>query len=143
MPPSPEHSSDDAAALDAQQQLLEDSLQLVAEIYEESQEDGIDQPVVILLDCEDEIGGQIARSWTGGAVDDAIADNKLEGEGGEEMTTVFGQAFAWSDCAEQIPAVFPYLQPMFDGDYPEGGLLAISVTAGGASALTIPPDALK
>ncbi len=142
MSPPPDHSDESADALDAQQQLLEDSLHLVGEVYQSAKSEGVDQPVVILLDCEDEIGGEIARGWLGEEVDNAIAENVADGETDEEHTTVYSQAFAWQDCAAQLPTVFPYLQPMFAGDYPEGGLLAISVTAGGASALSIPFDAL-
>ena len=134
----PEPSTDESAALDAQQALLEDSLPLVGEVYQAAVADKLAQPVVILLDCEDEIGGQIARSWLGSAVDDAIAENSDS----EDSTTVYARAFAMDECRQQVPAVFPYLQPVFDVDYPEDGVLAISVTAGGASALTVPFDAL-
>lgn len=137
MPSPPDPTADEAAALDFQQQLLEDSLPLVGEVYQTAKADGLTQPVVILLDCEDEIGGQIARSWLGEAVDDAIAENS------DEMTTVFAHAFALADCAKQVPAVFPYLQPVFEQAYPQNGFLAISVAAGGASALTVPLDALE
>lgn len=134
MAPTADDSSLEAA-LEAQQSLLEDSLSLVFEIYNAAREENTAQPVVILLDCEDEIGGQIARSWLGETVDDAIAAQSAE------MTTVFAHAFALSDCREQVPAVFPYLQPVFEEPYPEDGFLAISVTAGGASALTVPFEA--
>ena len=54
------------------------------------------------------------------------------------MTTVYAQAFPWAKCVEQVPAVFPYLSQVFDEPYPRDGFLAISVTSGGASALTVP-----
>ena len=102
------------------------------------------QPIVILLDCEDPIGGQIARSWLGKRVDEAIEDRRGETTAEDEaagMTTVYAQAFPWEKCAEQVPEVFPYLSPMFDEPYPVDGFPAISVTSGGASALTVPFDA--
>ena len=68
-------------------------------------------------------------------MDDAISAQSAE------LTTVYAHAFAWSDCCEQVPAVFPYLQPVFEQPAPAGGFLAVSVTAGGASALTVPFEA--
>ena len=133
----PADESDLEAAIEAQQSLLEDSLELVFEVYSAAIQEKMRQPVVILLDCEDEIGGQIARSWLGETVDDAIAAQSAE------MTTVFAHAFPLLDCCEQVPAVFPYLQPVFEQPYPENGFLAISVTAGGASALTVPFEAVE
>lgn len=134
-PPADESALE--AALELQHSLLEDSLELVFEVYNSAVEDSIDQPVVILLDCEDEIGGQIARSWLGEAVDEAIEAQSAE------MTTVFAHAFPWQQCSEQVPAVFPYLQPVFEDPHPADGFLAICVTAGGASAFTVPFDATQ
>ena len=132
---SPAEESSEDVALEAQQSLLEDSLELAFETYNAALEAKLSQPVVILLDCEDEIGGEIARGWLGDAVDDAIESQSAE------LTTVFADAFSWQECAEQVPQVFPYLSPVFQEPYPTDGFLAISVTAGGASALTVPFDA--
>ena len=139
-----EESAEDPSALEEQQALLEDCLDLVWSIYDSAHGKGMSQPVVILLDCEDQIGGEIARSWLGNRVDEAIEDRRSETTAEEEsegMTTVYAQAFPWNKCNEQIPEVFPYLGPVFDVPYPDDGFLAISVTCGGASALTVPFDA--
>ena len=133
-----EEFADDQAALDEQQALLEDSLELVRSVYDSAVREAIDEPVVILLDCEDSIGGQIARGWLGStAVDEAIDDQRVDDPSGE-TTTVFARAFPLAECARQIPAVFPYLTPIFAQALPTDGFLAISVASGGASALTVP-----
>src|SRR5690349_1854211 len=60
-------------ALEAQQWLLESSLPLVFEAYDDAIQRKVVDPVVVLLDCEDAIGGEIARSWLGEeTVEDAI-----------------------------------------------------------------------
>jgi hypothetical protein len=142
MGPPTEDSADDSASLDVQQSLLEESLELVVSVYNEAAGEGVSQPVVLLLDCEDAIGSQIARSWLGdAAVDEAIADQRVDDPSGES-TTVFALAFPLAECAEQVPAVFPYLAPVFEQTLPDDGFLAISVASGGASALTVPWDAM-
>jgi hypothetical protein len=130
-------SHDDA--LEAQQMLLETSLPLVFEIYDDALKRKVNAPVVLLLDCEDDIGGEIARSWLGDeAVEDAItheaASNPEDG-----ATTVFAIAFPLDECRREIPPVFPYLEPALTA--PASGFLAVSITAGGASVLIIPEDA--
>jgi hypothetical protein len=136
-----EDSADDSSALDEQQLLLEESLELVISVYNEAIREGVCEPVVMLLDCEDTIGGQIARGWLGSAaVEEAIADQRTEDPSGE-TTTVFARAFPLSECTKQVPKVFPYLAPIFASALPAEGFLAISVTSGGASALTVPFDA--
>ena len=133
-----EEFADDQSALEEQQELLEESLELVLSVYHSAVRDGLHEPVVILLDCEDSIGGQIARGWLGStAVDEAIDDQRVDDPSGE-TTTVFARAFPLSECAKEIPAVFPYLAPIFAQALPADGFLAISVASGGASALTVP-----
>jgi hypothetical protein len=134
-------SKDDASeeALEAQQWLLESSLALAFDAYDEAVAANARDPVVFILDCEDAVGSEIARSWLGEqAIADAIADRALEDE--ESETTVFAHAFPFAKCRTEVPAVFPYLAPVFERP-PADGFLAISVTAGGASALTVPFDA--
>ena len=127
-------SADDP--LEQQQTLAETSLDLLFATYEQAIERGMQSPVVILVDCEDEIGGQIARAWLGDdAVDDAIANNP------ESDTTVYARAESWNECREEVPETFEYLEPIFAQDAPTDGFLVVSITAGGASALTVPMDA--
>ncbi|QDU87587.1 hypothetical protein Pla175_09520 [Pirellulimonas nuda] len=121
--------------LEQQQAMVESSLGLVFQTLDDAVAEGVSQPVVWLVDCEDEVGGAIARGWLGDeAVDDALA------EADEEDATLFARAIAWDDCRREAPEVFPYLAPVFDQP-PTEGVLVIGVTAGGASALVAPPDA--
>jgi hypothetical protein len=129
------------ADLEAQQMLLETSLPLAFEIYDDAVKRNVKQPVVVLLDCEDEIGGEIARTWLGDeAVEDAIAHNAAS-DPSEDETTVFAHAFSLEECRREIPPVFPYLAPALDGPPDPRGFWAIAITAGGASILTVPLDA--
>jgi hypothetical protein len=128
-------SADDP--LEQQQALAESSLPLLFSTYDEARAAGVADPVVLLLDCEDEIGSQIARAWLGNdPVDDALA---LADEGRD--TTVFARPFPWKACRDEVPKTFPYLAAVFKSPPPQDGFLVISITAGGASALTVPFDA--
>jgi hypothetical protein len=127
-------------ALEAQQMLLENSLPAAVEAYRDGQRRGLPVPVVFVVDCEDAIGSRIVRAWLGDdAVDDAIAQQHAARHGDEE-TTVFAWAFSWEEACQETPRMFPYLDPVFERP-PSQGFLAIAVTAGGASALTVPPEA--
>jgi hypothetical protein len=129
------------AALEAQQLLLETSLPLAFEAYDDAIKRKIKDPIVVLLDCEDEIGGDIARTWLGDeAVEDAIAHNAARDPSADE-TTVFAHAFSLEECRREVPPVFPYLTPALEGPPDARGFWAISITAGGASILTVPFDA--
>ncbi len=136
-------STDESDALEAQQLLLESSLELAFRAYDDALRAKLRDPVVFLLDCEDEIGGEIARSWLGeDTIADAIADRvgSDDATDDESETTVFAHAFPFAKCQTEVPAVFPYLSLALETP-PVDGFLAISVTSGGASALTVPFDA--
>src|SRR5688572_13303887 len=125
-------------ALEAQQTLLETSLSLAFETYDDAVSRNVDDPVVLVLDCEDEIGGEIARSWLGDeAVDDAISYQAASDPAGD-VTTVFAYAFSLEECRREVPPVFPYLAPALEAPPAPGGFWAIAVTSGGASLLTVP-----
>lgn len=128
-------------ALEAQQMLLETSLPLVFETYDDAVTRKVTDPVVLILDCEDEIGSEIARSWLGDdAVDDAISHQAASDPSGDE-TTVFAYAFSLEECRREIPRVFPYLAPALVEPLTPGRFWAIAITSGGASLLTVPLDA--
>src|SRR5690606_16148160 len=123
----------------AQQWLLESSLELAFDTYDEAIVAKLRHPVVFVLDCEDEIGGEIARGWLGAdVVAEAIADRVAQDA--ESETTVFAHAFPLAKCRTGVSAVFPYLKGVFE-HAPAGGFLAVWVPAGGASACTVPFDA--
>ncbi len=130
--------TDDEAASQAQQEMLENCLELVFDAFDEGVADKVVDPIVFLLDCEDEIGEQIASAWMGAeAVRDAVAEQQLA-EPSSDLTTVFARAFPMSESRQEVPGVFPYLASVFDAELPKDGFLAIAVTAGGASAFTVP-----
>lgn len=136
MPADPADAADDP--LEAQQLLVESALPLVFEAYDEASAEGIADPLVVLVDCEDELGGAIARGWLGDEkVDDAIAAEGTDGD----TTTAFARAIAWAECREELAEAFPYLAEVLGSPPPGDGVLVIGVTAGGASALTAPLDA--
>jgi hypothetical protein len=134
-------SDDLEAALEIQQLLLETSLPLVFETYDDAVRRKVNDPVIVLLDCEDEIGGEIARAWLGDeAVEDAVAHHAAS-DPSEDETTVFAYAFSLEECRREVPQVFPYLAPVLNGPLDPRGFWAISVTSGGASLLTVPEEA--
>ena len=134
----PDDGLTEEETLEAQQLLLESSLKLAFGAYDEALAAGLRDPVVFLLDCEDAIGGEIARSWLGEeTVADAINDRAASANEELAETTVFAHAFPFAQCRTEIPAVFPYLSPALETP-PVDGFLAIAVTSGGASALTVP-----
>lgn len=126
-------------ALEAQQELAESSLEAIFDAYDEAIEEGTSQPVVLLIDCEDELGSRISRAWLGDdAVDEAIALQAEQAAGQPIPTTVFVSAIAYEDCRNEVAKAFPYLAEAL-AEPPSGdGVLIISVTSGGASALTAP-----
>lgn len=138
----PESAADLEAALESQQALLESCLPLVFAEYDEALRRKIHTPVVMLVDCEDAIGGEIARAWLGDeAVEEAIAEEEFNrADDDDASTTVFARVVSFAEARRDVPQAFPYLEPVFTAP-PEGGFLAISVTAGGASALIVPPSA--
>lgn len=122
--------------LEAQQSLVESSLPLVFQTYDEALAEGQTQPIVVLLDCEDELGGEIARGWLGEeAVNDAVAMRHADDASAD--TTVFARAAPLAACRGELAEAFPYLAPALVSA-PDDGVLVIGVTAGGASALTAP-----
>jgi len=142
--------SDQESILDAQQELLETSLPLVFAAYDAASQAGMSQPVVLLLDCEDEVGSQIAQSWLGrDTVEEAVEYRQLMdaaevGANEEEVgsqTTIFAHAFSLEECRAEVPVVFPYLATVFDEELAPHTFLAVAVTCGGACALTVPLSA--
>ncbi|NIP87357.1 MAG: hypothetical protein GTO03_18115, partial [Planctomycetales bacterium] len=79
--------------------------------------EGMRQPVVFLVDCEDPLGSQIARQWAGDdAVDAAILATATESDSDsaeETSTTTLVQAFPFEECRREVPPLFPYLAGSF------------------------------
>src|SRR5690349_21451753 len=69
-------SGDEALDSEAQQSLIESSLEQAFAEYDYACAHGLADPVIFLIDCEDEIGSPIARAWEGDdSVDAAILEN--------------------------------------------------------------------
>ena len=137
----PPDFADDQQAIQQQQALAESCLSLLTDTWQDAVDDGLENPVVILVDCEDDYGGQMARAWLGDeVVSDAIAEVHEDGE--EGATTVFARSVTWQQCRDEIVDVFPYLKPAFADSPPTDGFMAVSVTSGGACALSVPRDAI-
>ncbi len=137
--PEPETDDDTFAA---HQLLVESSLPLIFATYDEAVEEEVASPMVVLIDCEDELGGQIARGWLGDeVVDDAIAAEEPGEDPDAVQTTVFARALAWDEAFPDLVEAFPYLAPALETGPPEDGVFLVGVTAGGAAAFTAPWDA--
>lgn len=125
--------------LEMQQALVEASLAAVFTAYDDAAQRGEQDPLVVLLDCEDELGGEIARGWLGDeAVDDAIASQHAEDE---EQMTVFARALPWKESHGELSEAFPYLADALSAPPAADAVLVVVVAAGGASAFTAPADA--
>jgi hypothetical protein len=128
--------------LDQMEQLVESSLPLVFSTYDDALRDRVREPVVLLIDCEDDVGREIAEAWLGGeAVDDAIVAVHAQAAEGpdadEPLTTVFARPMPLAACRKEIPPVFPYLRESFDRP-PAEAVLVVAVTAGGAGTFSVP-----
>ena len=123
------------------EELVESSLPLLFETYDEAVHSGLAEPVVFLLDCEDPLGGEIARAWLGEeAVEDAIAAQAAEA-GSAESTTVFARAFSFAESRREIATAFPYLQGTFEEKPPQDVFIAVAISFGGAATFFVPLDA--
>lgn len=130
--------------MDGREALLEDCLPQLFDTYERALEDNIVDPVVFLVDCEDDIGAAMARSWEGDdAVDAAILAN-AHSDGVDpqsSITTTLARAFTFQECKNEVPRWFPYLSGTFDRSPPNDGFFVVVVTYGGAGSFTVPDGA--
>ncbi|MEN0110013.1 MAG: hypothetical protein AAF805_04755 [Planctomycetota bacterium] len=142
-----EHEPDpqESAALEAQQEFVESALELVFETHRGAVEEGVVEPIVVLLDCEDDLGGQIARGWLGDeAIDDAIALEHADADAeGADVTTAFARALPLAEASGELAEAFPYLADSLAEIDPSDGVVILGVTAGGACLLTAPLDAME
>jgi hypothetical protein len=132
-------SRDSADEFDPLEALVESSLPLVFATYDAAVRDGVREPVVVLIDCEDAIGREIAESWLGReAVEDAVLAVQAEQlDAADDVTTVFARPLPRAACRKEVPPVFAYLQGAFDSQ-PSDAVPVMAVAAGGAATFTVP-----
>jgi hypothetical protein len=135
-------SRDMSDAFDPMEALVESSLPLVFETYDAANKEGTREPVILLLDCQDEIGREIVEAWLGPeTVEDAVLAIEAERDTATadefDVTTVFARAMPLSACRKEVPAVFPYLAAAFDA-LPPDAILVMAVSAGGAATFIVP-----
>ncbi|MBN1852668.1 MAG: hypothetical protein JW829_08085 [Pirellulales bacterium] len=123
---------------DPHEALIESSLPLLFATRTEALDHGLHDPVLFLVDCEDPMGGEMARAWVGDdAVDDAVILESASREN-DDTTTVLARAVPWTQCQKEVPGTFPYLAAVFEKKPDQDGFLVISVTNAGAAAFTVP-----
>ena len=126
--------------MEGREALVEFCLVCLFEAYDLACHEEISYPVVFLIDCEDPIGGPIAREWEGDdPVDSAIlAHADCGGNDRLTMTTVLTRAASFEDSRKDVSALFPYLAGSFDRLPPDDQFLVVAISFGGAATFTIP-----
>ncbi len=131
----------DGDAMEQRQTLVESSLPQLFETFDAGLEEGLTDPVVVLVDCEDAIGSRFARAWVGEEeVDEAIRQQRAAGVEAD-LTVTVAVAFDWSECQQEMPQYFPYLAETFREPPPLEGFLAVVISHGGAGTFTVPFEA--
>ncbi len=133
---NPEHD------MDGREALLESSLGSLFDAFDIALEEGVSEPVLLLIDCEDPIGAPIARKWEGNdAVDAAIMSNAIEDETSdneEQATTVLIKTVPLFDSQQDLSQWFPYLADALARGPAVGGFYVVVISFGGAGVFTVP-----
>lgn len=136
------HGSTGDSELDmrGRETMVESCLDRIFVAYDLGIHEGIVDPVVLLVDCEDSVGGEVARGWEGDdAVDGAIMANADSDSNHEDTpTTILIRAVSFVDSQMDIPECFPYLQETFSQDSGADEFYVVAITFGGAGAFTVP-----
>lgn len=134
-------TGDEQQDMTGRESLVEQCLAQLFEAYDEALAFGISDPVLFLVDCDDEIGGPISRAWEG---DDAVnaatltSTDHLESSDEATATTTLARAFPFRDSCVEVPKVFPYLEETFQRPPPKDGFLVLAIAYGGAATFTVP-----
>lgn len=130
-------SGDPERDMERRQALIDGSLPQLFSAFDEGIDEGLDDPAVALIDCEDEIGAPFARAWVGDeAVDAALAEQSSAGD--DDLTVTLALTFDFLDIRRDFPEYFPYLAAALREPPPLDGFLAIIIAGGGAGAFTVP-----
>ena len=128
--------------MDGREALVESSLGSLFDAYDVAVEEGLTEPVVLLIDCEDTIGAPIARKWEGNdAVDAAIMSNAMEDASSnreERNTTVLVKTVSLFDSQQELSRWFPYLADAFASGPATDGFYVVVISFGGAGVFTVP-----
>ena len=135
-------TGDPGRDMDGREALVEDCLDELFAAYDRGRNDGVRDPVVFLIDCEDEIGEPIARAWEGDDVVDGavLANAERPAEAGGLSTTILARAFAFEDSRREIPELFPYLAASFQEPPSTDRILVVAIAFGGAGTFVVPLD---
>ena len=127
--------------MDGREALLDSSLPPLFGAFDKSIEEGLINPVLLLIDCEDTIGGPIAREWEGGdAVDAAILSNAMverDRKSDEQATTVLIKTVSFLDGRQELSRWFPYLSEAFTEGPAAEGFYVVVISFGGAGVFTV------
>ena len=129
--------------MDGREALLEASLSKLFDAFDVASSEGVNEPVLILIDCEDMIGAPIARKWEGNdAVDAAIMSNAMGNETSEEheerATTVLIKTVPLFDSQKELSRWFPYLADTLASGPVVDGFFVLVISFGGAGVFTVP-----
>ena len=128
--------------MDGREALLEASLDNLFDAFDIATSEGVNEPVLILIDCEDVIGAPIARKWEGGdAVDAAIMSNAMGNETSEHeerATTVLIKTVPLFDNQQELSQLFPYLADALASGPVVDGFYVLVISFGGAGIFTVP-----
>ena len=128
--------------MDGREALIESSLGSLFYAFDVAVEEGLTEPVMLLIDCEDTIGAPIARKWEGNdAVDAAIMSNAMENESTnreERNTTVLVKTVSLFDSQQELSRWFPYLADAFASGPATDGFYVVVISFGGAGVFTVP-----
>ena len=131
--------------MDGREHLIESSLPRLFSAFDLAVDQGLVDPVVILIDCEDTVGDPIARGWEGNdAVDAAIMSNVIDertSRGDERPTTILVKTVSFSDGQRELPRWFPYLSETLTNEPAIDGFYAVVISFGGAGVFTVPMSA--
>ena len=131
--------------MDGREALVEACLDRLFAAFDSGVVEGIVEPVVLLVDCEDSVGTPIARTWEGDdAVDAAIMANANDAEREERnelATTILIRTVSFIDSQRELPKLFDYLQDSFSHGPAVGGFYVVVISFGGAGIFTVPMTA--
>ena len=123
--------------------MVESCLDRIFAAYDFGIEEKIVDPVIFLVDCEDVVGGAVARGWEGDdAVDAAIMANaESDSLEGKLPTTILTTAVSFVDSCTEVPRWFPYLEETLSQGPPCDAFYVIAITFGGAGVFSVPLSA--